>query len=962
MKKKWNIGKGFLYILHELSIVILALSLVGIVLVVDLSGGYMPRMASKYEESGQYQDQFYNKAVDILLYTVIRDQFETNGEFDGSKLINIEEYAKHIEAGKETQTYVYYMLEDLIKWGQVGVYYSDTMVSDTKEVSSTNHTYTPASVETPAKETPAIETPAIENAKKKIEEANAKVNIGNESEQVKNAVPGTASKEETTLIVEDQASAEVEAAEDQTTYLPEENYRQAGIMQESIVITDITEDAYAAVENTEEIVQEEVDAEEVDADEVMVLPVIEKYLPVDGKPLAEHMTGTVTRADLQEYLQETIDMIYINYDNYRYYQEEFAPNNSNMKYIIRINKNDTQYIYTNVTGLAEENVNDNIAKLKKIGDYEYYNSSNFNYEGSGLIGERELISIVNNYDYAYGDDYEIILSADTSYPVMDSFKNASDNFEVANTWYFQLLIVASASAIFLLILFVILTAKAGRNKKGEELQLLFIDNLHTEIFLIIAGLACFGAGACAVGIGGYLMYAFAGNTWQSQPELFLSGVAIAVAILNPIFLFFYLSLIRKIKGHLLWKNSLVYQIGAGIKSSILSVYNNGSIALRTLVPFTIFVVLNGILLTIYFDTYEFIIFILFIVFNVAVGIALYKFICGKMRIIKGIEKIKEGDLEHKIDVEGLYGDNRVLADAVNTIGDGIHNAVEASMKNERLKTDLITNVSHDIKTPLTSIINYVDLLRRENIQDEKVKGYLDVLDTKSQRLKQLTEDLVEASKISSGNISLVMTRINFVELINQTAGEFSAKFEEKNLQLIMNLPGEPVIIEADSRSIWRVIENLFNNVAKYAMENTRVYVELYEQTPAPKTVDEDMITGVGDVTVIKDTKEAVLMIKNVSAYPLNINADELTERFIRGDISRSTEGSGLGLSIAKSLTQRQNGDFSIYLDGDLFKVTLTFPCKESKKLLETEERDEAVSDFTEQDIIDNTVESLTERE
>jgi signal transduction histidine kinase len=244
----------------------------------------------------------------------------------------------------------------------------------------------------------------------------------------------------------------------------------------------------------------------------------------------------------------------------------------------------------------------------------------------------------------------------------------------------------------------------------------------------------------------------------------------------------------------------------------------------------------------------------------------------------------------------------VLANAINNIGEGLHSAVDASVKNERLKTDLITNVSHDIKTPLTSIINYVDLLKRENIEDEKIKGYIDILDNKSQRLKNLTEDLVEASKISSGNIKLEMSKINFVELINQTEGEFSEKLEVKGLQIIKTLPIDSVFIQADGRRMWRVIENLYNNVAKYAMPNTRVYVD-----------------------VKAEANKVMCSIKNISENPLNINADELTERFIRGDVSRSTEGSGLGLSIAKNLTSLQKGTFDIYLDGDLFKVTITFP-------------------------------------
>ena len=261
----------------------------------------------------------------------------------------------------------------------------------------------------------------------------------------------------------------------------------------------------------------------------------------------------------------------------------------------------------------------------------------------------------------------------------------------------------------------------------------------------------------------------------------------------------------------------------------------------------------------------------------------------------------------KVDLSDMHGENRELAEAVNGIGDGIKTAVEKSMKDERLKADLITNVSHDIKTPLTSIINFVNLLKREQIDNERAKGYIQVLDAKSQRLKQLTDDLVEASKITSGNISLQMERLDFKELVKQTCGEFDDKLKEKCLEMIVSLPPEPVYIEADPRRIWRVVENLFSNVCKYALEGTRVYLEI-------RRVRQE------------DREIAVFTMKNISAQALNIRAEELTERFIRGDISRSTEGSGLGLSIAQNLTTLQKGTFEIYLDGDLFKVQIGFSC------------------------------------
>ena len=234
---------------------------------------------------------------------------------------------------------------------------------------------------------------------------------------------------------------------------------------------------------------------------------------------------------------------------------------------------------------------------------------------------------------------------------------------------------------------------------------------------------------------------------------------------------------------------------------------------------------------------------------------------------------------------------------------GLSNAVEENLKSERLKTELITNVSHDIKTPLTSIINYVNLIKMENIQNEKIENYVDILEKKSMRLKQLTEDLMEVSKISSGNIELDMQQINMVELIYQTGGEFNEIFEEKGLTIITRLPKEPVMIFADGSRLWRVVQNLYNNAAKYALKDTRVYVEL--------KVEEGW---------------AEFSMKDISEQELETAPDDLSERFVRGDESRGTEGSGLGLSIARSLTNLMGGTFEIHLDGDLFTVSIVFPC------------------------------------
>ena len=275
-------------------------------------------------------------------------------------------------------------------------------------------------------------------------------------------------------------------------------------------------------------------------------------------------------------------------------------------------------------------------------------------------------------------------------------------------------------------------------------------------------------------------------------------------------------------------------------------------------------------------------------------------------MLDAMQTIAEGNLDQEI--QGDFGIFNPFRDELAQIQTGMKKAVEEEVKSQRMKTELITNVSHDLKTPLTSIINYVDLMKRENPTDPKIQEYLRILDEKSQRLKVLTEDVVEASKASTGNIKLEMNDIDFVEMVQQVIGEFEEKFQEKNLTMMVHFTDEPSIIYADGQRMWRVLENVFGNVVKYAMEGTRVYAEISNRN-----------------------KKVTFSLKNISAQPLNISADELTERFIRGDVARNTEGSGLGLSIAKSLTELQGGEFKLYLDGDLFKVMITFVAKNYSK-------------------------------
>ena len=418
--------------------------------------------------------------------------------------------------------------------------------------------------------------------------------------------------------------------------------------------------------------------------------------------------------------------------------------------------------------------------------------------------------------------------------------------DYANTFSIFFMIGLSGSFVAL----AYLTNITGRKSEDDPtIYYNWVDKIYSDVLF---------AGCMVLFIA---MFALIGKV--RQQEFDFSSLMITVVTLTYVtdllFLIFYHSIIRKLKGNILVTHSLIYRVYDHVKSLFMGKEN----ALKT----------------------------------------------RKMResaeIKKAIEKIATGALDTRLNLEDFHGQERELAEAVNSIRDGLKDAIEARIKNERMKADLITNVSHDIKTPLTSIVNYVELLKRENLDNQNVQNYIRIIDDKAQRLKQLTEDLVEASKISSGNIKLDMQKIDLVELLYQTGGEFNERFEQRNLTIVTKIPSESIFVKADGRQLYRAIENLYTNAAKYAMEKTRVYVEL-----------------------TREGERAVFSIKNISENLISLKDDEnvndLTERFVRGESSRTTEGSGLGLSIAKNLTNLMGGTFEINVDGDLFIATISF--------------------------------------
>ena len=657
---------------------------------------------------------------------------------------------------------------------------------------------------------------------------------------------------------------------------------------------------------------------------------IEKYAPQGAENLLQvvnnspRLNGKLSA--IYDDLAYTLGNIYSDYQNYQMGFEHLEEGNTNFTYIYA--NNDTKKVVTNKTSYEnyaelEKNVQNLISEkdvkymviYPKLKDF----NSNMNVSKSDKWEKLRSYSSEKKWNSVFA------VAVDTTYTIQDQFyqnKVAYDNnipYFKGTTWLLVLSIILFLGAT------IWLTLEAGRTAEDEELHLNGFDHWKTEIAAVLIVLIWIVGSYIGIHFwngniytmindiptylkdgGTYFEYYYARGMDVSSAymsaSLYLPSLSIAelaeiyfygVFTLGCFFMG-YVSLIKRIKGRNLWKNSLLRVI----VRFIYKIYDNRKKTTKTVLLLCGFFLVQGIAVLFRNGVTM----LLVLLADVGVFYVVLNGLLLKEKLKKGIEEIALGNMEYQIPLQGLRGENLKLAEMINGIANGFHMAVEEAMKNERLKTDLITNVSHDIKTPLTSIINYVAILKQSDIADPKIQGYLDILEAKAQRLKTLTEDVVEASKVSSGNISLEYMDVDLVEMIQQTEGEMAEKFEARNLKMIVNLPAEPAVVHVDGRRMWRVLENIFGNAAKYAMPGTRVYADL--------KLEEDTVD---------------LSLKNVSEHQLNILADELTERFIRGDLSRSSEGSGLGLSIAQSLTTMQGGTFNLYLDGDLFRVNIRFP-------------------------------------
>lgn len=631
----------------------------------------------------------------------------------------------------------------------------------------------------------------------------------------------------------------------------------------------------------------------------------EKYPPDGASDILEVVNENPKWNGRLREAYETLDLVLQKFsdmiDNDKL--DQYTEGNTNLTYLYVDQKN--KKIYTNKEDYASyKKYQEALQDIRKSGAYIIVRPKLSQCETTMNTDLREWQEFLEQMVPGGLSDCIYAVGADTAYPIADELASRSRNYEKYAGWLIPVIVVMVICLVLWMAGLIVLTPGAGRREEDEALHFIWFDRIFTEIagggLMILWGLFV------CVPIVAYDEY----NSGHLPVLLLYLLVGVFAFGSCAMFLLGYLSLVRRVKGRTLWKNSLLFWLWQMAKKAwkkireFLEQAGSGvekGNSLKKILLFGGFLAAQILLTILAFGAGNFFFFLLLCVFD---GIAFWYFVRrvnGQRQILDGLEKITNGELNYKIPCGKLIGEQKIVAEAINSIGGGLDAAVENSLKNERMKTELITNVSHDIKTPLTSIINYIDLLKRENLSDPKIVGYLDILDAKAQRLKILTEDVVEASKASTGNITLEMTKLNLVEMLHQVIGEFREKMEAKHLKLMVNLPEEPVMIYADGRRMWRVLANIFGNTSKYAMEGTRVYVDLKK----------------------RDGK-TWFSLKNISAQPLNISADELTERFIRGDDSRSTEGSGLGLSIAKSLTELQKGEFQIYLDGDLFKVMIVF--------------------------------------
>ena len=575
----------------------------------------------------------------------------------------------------------------------------------------------------------------------------------------------------------------------------------------------------------------------------------------------------------------------------------------NMKYIA-INK-DTNEVYSNTDYKSIEDFKKNIkgecdVELSSNNDVISYTKQIKDKTFKKLNVNKELRDVLNYNPY----DFEVCISFNQNfenYGYYDKVSQIKEDFD-SEVIYFKIIIVSS---IISLILFIV-SISIYKKMKCEVLDrnsfyLKFYKTIPLEIYIIVGILLLYSLiGIIKTGYSVYYYY----NVLDHLVYTF-----ICIFGLFTIYYIFRKELKSFDKPIEILKTSLIVRVlilGKKIFKDTNKVTKSVPLAKRIIILAALSVGVGTIGWFIGFLFGSTLLLFLFgPILSLTIVILYVYYLIKKLAylsyIMEGTERIKGGDIHYKLDI---IGDDNFsnLAENINNIGEGLDKAIYNQLKSERLKSELITNVSHDLKTPLTSIINYIELIKKEeDIKPEHIKDYVNVLDSKSKRLKVLIEDLFEASKASSGNLELNMEKIDITQLLRQAIGEMEEKLSKANLDLKLRVPEEKTYIMADGKKLYRVLENLLSNISKYSLNNTRVYIDIIEEDDKVK-----------------------LTMKNISSYELNFDPEEIMERFKRADESRNTEGSGLGLAIARDLVNAQGGRFEIDIDGDLFKSVVEF--------------------------------------
>lgn len=538
---------------------------------------------------------------------------------------------------------------------------------------------------------------------------------------------------------------------------------------------------------------------------------------------------------------------------------------------------------------------------------------------SDNISEKPKLPPYSNY-YLEQSNHTIYAAIDEPLIGDDSFADLYQEFQLARSSLPYLFSISTVAAFVIVICLIYLMRVAGQKEKNGQIQYLFVDKIYNEIHLLLV--ICLGVFSFCMAL---LLTDFI--RYRSIPfwaYVFTTLLGILYSIDVAVVVSYLLSVSRQIKGKIFFKNTLMSVLLRKIASLFTGTTFRGWLSLVMLT----YGMGNCVLvffMVIYWVTNYMLLFLgLLVVYNVFCLYLFMRALRSLKRIMISARETSKGNLTYQLDLSEISPSFLNFAEDIANIQDGLKKAVEEAVKGERMKTELITNVSHDLKTPLTSIITYVDLLRQQKLENETANQYVEVLHVKSYRLKQLIEDLIEASKVSSGNVTVEKMRVDYRQLTMQAIGEMEEKIEEAGLEFKLHSE-QGVFVDADGRHTWRILENIISNAVKYSMKNSRVYID-----------------------ISKTETQGVLVMKNMSATPIDFDEEHLIERFVRGDSSRTTEGSGLGLSIAQSLAEVQGGTFEVQIDGDLFKCIVKLPLwKEEEHPKEQTEETEPQALFTE---------------